>query len=415
MITPKIKALFQFIDYLHSNIDNFKQYDEVINELHLLNKERQKVSSKNTFKDKLKYDEVQEQIAGKFKVIQENIIQPIKAKATELNICNLNDPAILSETLWNWNITEILELKENFSKEDLPEIFSHKNKYLDYRTATKGEAYFLPIFFDSLDEILKELFDFFKETEQNEFESFEAKTVHVNNLNQVAELISGFDKWIIENGEIFKRLFPEIDKEMSDVIKEYISPFDFAQMLKAIPKTFTKRVEEVSALYGISKAKAIQLNIDFLENILFNYDYKGDSVITETLESLRDELTEQLDYWKQLLNEKELLPPPPTSNQNNMLSDLITHEKSIEIVEGIKVQYKNIKGKRLKLLLLALQDLELLPKERIAKKFYDSCESEFDWNLASYNAMNGYNFNDYTDSFELNSMKQYLETLIKAK
>ena len=109
------------------------------------------------------------------------------------------------------------------------------------------------------------------------------------------------------------------------------------------------------------------------------------------------------------------LPPQPTTKQNNKLSDLITHQKSIEIVEGIKIQYKNIKGKQLKLLLLALQELHLLPKERIAQKFYDSCKCEFNWDVASYNAMNGYNFNDVTDSVEFNNMKQYLETLIKTE
>lgn len=86
MITPKIKALFQFIEYLNSNIDNFNQYNGLIKELKLLIEERQKVRSKKTFKDKLKYDEVQEQIEYKFKVIQENILQPIKAKAKELNV-----------------------------------------------------------------------------------------------------------------------------------------------------------------------------------------------------------------------------------------------------------------------------------------------------------------------------------------
>lgn len=109
------------------------------------------------------------------------------------------------------------------------------------------------------------------------------------------------------------------------------------------------------------------------------------------------------------------LPPQPTTKQNNKLSDLITHQKSIEIVEGIKIQYKNIKGKQLKLLLLALQELHLLPKERIAQKFYDSCKCEFDWDVASYNAMNGYQFNERTDLTELNDMKQYLEIKMKAK
>lgn len=197
MITDRIKAMFQFIEFLHSNIENFKQYDDVINELYLLDKKRQKISSKKTFKNKLKYDEVQEQINDKFNIIQENIIQPIKAKATELNICNLNKP----ETLWIWNITEIHKLKENFSNDDLAEIFSYKNKYLEYRTATKGEAFFeLVFFFNYLDKILKTLFDFFKETEQNEFEAFEAKAIQVNDLSEAVKLFqSGHKKFTFPN------------------------------------------------------------------------------------------------------------------------------------------------------------------------------------------------------------------------
>jgi hypothetical protein len=95
------------------------------------------------------------------------------------------------------------------------------------------------------------------------------------------------------------------------------------------------------------------------------------------------------------------------------LSDLITHKNCVEIVESIKIQYKNIKGKRLKLLLLAFQDLKLLPQERIAHKFYDCCKIEFKWDISSYNAMNGYKFNSIADSDEFANMKEYLETLIK--
>ena len=198
MITPKIKALFQFIEYLHSNIDNFKQYDEVINELHLLDKERNQLKPRHNFKDKLKFDEVQAEIEVKFKVIQENILQPIRTKATELNICDLNK----TETVWNWNITEIHQLKENFSKDDLPEIFSHKSKYIEYREKTKGEAFFgLWFFFDDLDEILKELFDYFKEAEHNEFETFETKAIQVNDIGEAVKLFQSgkFSKFTLPN------------------------------------------------------------------------------------------------------------------------------------------------------------------------------------------------------------------------
>lgn len=101
------------------------------------------------------------------------------------------------------------------------------------------------------------------------------------------------------------------------------------------------------------------------------------------------------------------------SNESpDTLSGIITHEKSVEIVNSIKVQYKNIKGKRLKLLLLAFQDLGLLPKERIAQKFYNCCKEEFDWNIASYQAVNGHQYNDVTDKEERINMRKYIEGLI---
>lgn len=112
------------------------------------------------------------------------------------------------------------------------------------------------------------------------------------------------------------------------------------------------------------------------------------------------------------------LPVQKSVNSNikkpETLSNLITHKNSIEIVEAIKIQYKNIKGKRLKILLQAFQDLNLLPLNGIAKKFHDCCKSEFDWNVASYNAMNGYNYNEGIDKDELDQMKNFVLEIINA-
>jgi hypothetical protein len=119
-------------------------------------------------------------------------------------------------------------------------------------------------------------------------------------------------------------------------------------------------------------------------------------------------LAKEIRYWEK--NNDDTVKA-----KKETLSDLITHSKGIEIVEGIKIQYKNIRGKRLKLLLLAFQELGILPKERIAQRFYDCCKSEFNWDIASYQAMNDYKFNDVTDKPELCEMKQYLENLINPK
>ena len=119
--------------------------------------------------------------------------------------------------------------------------------------------------------------------------------------------------------------------------------------------------------------------------------------------------------FEDLFIKREEKGSKPVSKENEKLSDLITHEKSVEIVEGIKIQYKNIKGKSLKLLLKALQDLDLIPKERIAKRFYDACKKEFNWDIASYNAMNGHKYNSVTDRDEVNDKIEFLKSIIKVK
>jgi hypothetical protein len=195
MITTRIKALFQFIDFLHSNIDNFKKYNEVLNELHLLDEERQKVQKSKNFKEKLKFDEIQKAIKEKFTIIQVNISEPIELKAIELNVCNPNN----TDSFWNYNVSEIIDLHNNFSKDDLPQIFSYKNKYIDYRTNTHSNFFSLQFFFNDLDKILKLLFDFFKETDENEFEAFEQKTIEVNSLIEAVQ--------VLKNGAIDPRYY----------------------------------------------------------------------------------------------------------------------------------------------------------------------------------------------------------------
>jgi len=184
MITTKIKALFQFIEYLHSNIDNFKQYDQVFNELDLLVEERNKVSPQENFKDKFKYDEVQAEINEKWNVIWENISTPIENKANDLKVCSFKN-----QYSYNWNgvQTDINNLKDNFSDGDLPEIFSFRSKYLEYRTETKREPFLLPYLFSELNDLLSSLFDFFKEGEQSEIKSFETETIQVDDLREVVE------------------------------------------------------------------------------------------------------------------------------------------------------------------------------------------------------------------------------------
>jgi hypothetical protein len=218
MITPKIKALFKFIEYLHSNIDKFNLNNDLIKELEILIEKRQKVNSKKTFTEKLKYDEVQAELESKFIVLQDNTANLIKAKARELKVCNFdNEP--------NYSFygieTEIFKLKDNFSKEDLPEIFTHKNQYIKYRTTTHKTFLSLAIFFSDLDRITKSLFDYFKETEQNEFEALETKAIQVNSIE---DAVKGFSK-----GQT-KFIIPTLMNKTKSKILEKLTDFIFFQI-----------------------------------------------------------------------------------------------------------------------------------------------------------------------------------------
>lgn len=185
MISDKIKALFQYIEYLHSNIENFNQFSGLIKELEKLNYERANLKPEKNYKDKLLYDNIQAELDNKFKILQDGTANLIKNKAKELNVCNPDK----TETLWNRNISEIDKLKKEFDEKDLSTIFEHKNKYIQFRTETAHNYFSLKFFFDDLDEILKELFDYFKESEnENEFEKFESKEIKVDSIALMLKL-----------------------------------------------------------------------------------------------------------------------------------------------------------------------------------------------------------------------------------
>ncbi len=185
MIPNKIKNLFVFVDFLHSNIANFKQYDHIINSLQSLDVERGKLNPKDDFKSKIKYDKIQDEISDKFNILKHKIVTPIREQATRLKICDIDR----TETVWNWNIQEVNQLKEDFTENDVKDIINIKKKYIEYRVKTNAQTYFsLSFFFTHLDEILKELFNFFKESNENEFEKFEVKYENASSIEHAVNL-----------------------------------------------------------------------------------------------------------------------------------------------------------------------------------------------------------------------------------
>jgi hypothetical protein len=201
MIPEKIKALFEFIDYLDENKTEYiEKYLPLCDELKVLDTERNNLKPNENYSDKQKYDSIQNQIEKKFSPITLNIYNPVTNKLKELEIWS-GDKTYTS--IWNNNISEITEFKRNFKSEDIKIVIEYKQKYLKFRTETNTDFLCLTFIFNALDDVLKELFDFFKDSKENEFNNFETKTIQVNSIEKAV-------KGLIENkGKNVKYTFPD--------------------------------------------------------------------------------------------------------------------------------------------------------------------------------------------------------------
>lgn len=182
MIPQRIQALLDFIDYLDKNKKTYiEKYVPLCNELKVLHNQSEKLNPRNNYTDKQEYDKIQTQIAEKFKPITQNIYNPITSKLSELGIWSGDDTFA---SIWNNNSSAINDFKENFKAMDVSLIMESKRKYLCFRRETNTDFLCLIFVLHNLDEIFKELFDFFKDTNENEFDSFEAKKIEVNSIGE---------------------------------------------------------------------------------------------------------------------------------------------------------------------------------------------------------------------------------------
>lgn len=301
MVSDKIKALFKFIEYLHSSIDKFNQYNDLIKELEQLDKERNQLNPRKNYKDKQQYDKVQAKIESKWKTLQGNTADKIKAKARELNICNFDEAPIYS---FNGIYAEIHQFKENFNNEDLPEIFKRKRQYIEYRNSTHKTYLSLQIFFDDLDEITKSLFDYFKDTEKNEFETFETKAMPVNSI---AEAIKGFQqgqtKFTLPNSVFFnpsqsqqlqnEALPPQQNETKTDKLKAELGKYGFFELpkVKQLSEPNKQSLVELISTNGLPYSIAMFEYLGFLkhiENEHFKTKYKLNREVANWFNSDKD-------------------------------------------------------------------------------------------------------------------------------
>jgi len=189
MIPEKVQALLDFIEFLDKNKNNYiTKYLPLCDELSELDEQRNKLNPRENYRDKQLYDNVQREIEIKFTPILENIYNPISTKLKDLGIWSGDD---VMTSIYNNNIGDVLEFQQSFTEEDINVIKHYKEKYLSFRIETNSNFMCLSLILSRLDEIYKILFDFFKDTNENEFENFEAKVVNLDNLEQLVQTLKG--------------------------------------------------------------------------------------------------------------------------------------------------------------------------------------------------------------------------------
>lgn len=185
MIPEKVQALLNFIEFLDKNKNNYiTKYLPLCDELNELDEQRKKLNPRENYLDKQLYDNIQREIEIKFTPILENIYNPISTKLKDLGIWSGDE---VMTSIYNNNIGDILEFQQSFTVEDINVIKHYKEKYLSFRIETNSNFMCLSLILSRLDEIYKILFDFFKDTNENEFENFEAKVVNLDNLEQLVQ------------------------------------------------------------------------------------------------------------------------------------------------------------------------------------------------------------------------------------
>lgn len=188
MIPKEIQAIFDFIDFLDSKKKSFINiYLPICDELEKLDVKRKSLRPNNNYRDKIQYDIVQEQIAEKFPLIYDNVYNPITERLKELGIWS-GDKSFIS--IKNNISAAYIAFKNVFKLDDVEQVVSYKEKYISFRKETNSNFLTLQLMLSDLDEALKELFDFFKDTDENEFESFEPTTIECKSIEEALDLFT---------------------------------------------------------------------------------------------------------------------------------------------------------------------------------------------------------------------------------
>lgn len=183
--SSQLNPLFDFIDFLHANIDNFNQYDITIRELKKKIERHSQLGFHYT--EKNERDALQEVINEEWDVIIENIVNPIKNKVAELDLFNWQAPETLSNNYFHIANT----LCKDYKDKDLAAILKAKNQYIQFTNEIS------PRVIQQAERVFEYLYEIMVEIAKNFHEEGDMRIKHQKKkqVGTFQELIEGFQAW----------------------------------------------------------------------------------------------------------------------------------------------------------------------------------------------------------------------------
>ena len=115
---------------------------------------------------------------------------------------------------------------------------------------------------------------------------------HKRQMNNIDEWVD----WMTRNPELAEKHYPELMQGLTQGIKNS-EPFLTALIIQKLPDHFPKWKNEADQYFGIKRTKMIQNYIDLIKAVLVEYEYPSE-IEQQAVKSVRAELSEQLEYWK---------------------------------------------------------------------------------------------------------------------
>ncbi|MGB3586100.1 MAG: hypothetical protein WBA23_06150 [Tunicatimonas sp.] len=149
--------------------------------------------------------------------------------------------------------------------------------------------------------------------------------------------INSWVEWYVCNPELSEKYFPLLTNKLKKRIRKH-PPHFTANIIQRLPEDFARSIAQIEKLYGTTKLKRIQQHIDLIKLVSDQESFSSE-IEKMAIESVKDELTEQLEYWirvkKGLQTDKYLSSESEINTFDDLFIDMDLIEPCIQILRDV--------------------------------------------------------------------------------